>query len=165
MDCVLTPVPPFAAVSSPTPSSLSQDDGGFTPSWVSQQEHQLGNLQSTEQTRREIQEMPSSRPPAEDDDEESEFTLNELCCVFPRFLKQQSSFGTCPALTAAEKNLFMSRCLDLSLYNPNFELKRSPGSFAITAVMLSSVPGRVLSSPAPVSCGAPPLDRFQSALQ
>lgn len=76
MDGVLTPVPLFTAVSSPTPSSLSQDDGGFTPSWVSQQEHQLGNLQSTEQTRREIQEMPSSRPPAEDDDEESEFTLN-----------------------------------------------------------------------------------------
>uniref|UniRef100_H3CBJ2 Presenilin n=1 Tax=Tetraodon nigroviridis TaxID=99883 RepID=H3CBJ2_TETNG len=56
--------------SSPTPSSPSLDDGGFTPSWVSQQEHQLGTLQSTEQSRREIQEMPSARPPAEDDDEE-----------------------------------------------------------------------------------------------
>lgn len=61
-----------AAVLSPTPSSLSQDDGGFTPSWVTQQQHQLGTLQSTEQSRREIQEMPSARPPAEDDDEESE---------------------------------------------------------------------------------------------
>ncbi len=61
-----------AALASPAPSSLSQDDGGFTPSWVSQQEHQLGTLQSTEQTRREIQEMPSDRPPVEDDDEESE---------------------------------------------------------------------------------------------
>lgn len=58
------------AVASPTPSGLSQDDGGFTPSWVSQQEHQLGPLQSTEQTRREIQDMPSARPPVEDDDEE-----------------------------------------------------------------------------------------------
>ncbi|TWW72545.1 Presenilin-1 [Takifugu flavidus] len=58
------------AVASPTPSSLSQDDGGFTPSWVSQQEHQLGTLQSTEQSRQEIQEMPSARPAAEDDDEE-----------------------------------------------------------------------------------------------
>nr|XP_046268456.1 presenilin-1 [Scatophagus argus]XP_046268457.1 presenilin-1 [Scatophagus argus] len=55
------------AVASPT---LSQDDGGFTPSWVNQQQHQMGTLQSTEQTRREIQEMPSARPPAEDDDEE-----------------------------------------------------------------------------------------------
>lgn len=90
LDCVLTSVPLFTAVSSPTPSSLSQDDGGFTPSWVSQQEHQLGNLQSTEQTRREIQEMPSTRPPAEDDDEESEFTLNKLCCVFPRFFKSSN---------------------------------------------------------------------------
>ncbi|TNM96043.1 hypothetical protein fugu_017126, partial [Takifugu bimaculatus] len=58
------------AVASPTPSSLSQDDGGFTPSWVNQQEHQLGTLQSTEQSRREVQEMPSARPAAEDDDEE-----------------------------------------------------------------------------------------------
>ncbi|TKS87125.1 Presenilin-1 [Collichthys lucidus] len=60
------------AVASPAPSSLSQDDGGFTPTWVNQQEHQLGTMQSTEQTRREIQEMPSARPPAEDDDDEEE---------------------------------------------------------------------------------------------
>ncbi|XP_076605441.1 presenilin-1 [Chaetodon auriga] len=57
------------AVASPAPSTLSQDDGGFTPSWISHQEHQLGTLQSTEQSRREIQEMPSARP-VEDDDEE-----------------------------------------------------------------------------------------------
>lgn len=63
--------PLVAAVASPTPSTLSQDDGGFTPSWVTQQEHQLGTLQSTEQSRREIQEMPSARPAAEEDDEES----------------------------------------------------------------------------------------------
>uniref|UniRef100_M4A418 Presenilin n=1 Tax=Xiphophorus maculatus TaxID=8083 RepID=M4A418_XIPMA len=55
---------------SPAPSSPSQDDGGFTSSWVSQQEHRLGQLQSTEETRREIQQMPSSRPPVEEDDEE-----------------------------------------------------------------------------------------------
>ncbi|XP_034714542.1 presenilin-1 [Etheostoma cragini] len=58
------------AVASPAATSLSQDDGGFTPNWVTQQEHQLGTLQTTEQTRREIQEMPSARPPPEDDDEE-----------------------------------------------------------------------------------------------
>lgn len=58
------------AVASPAPSSPSQDDGGFTSNWVNQQEHQLGPLQSTEQTRREIQEMPSARPPVDDDDEE-----------------------------------------------------------------------------------------------
>ncbi|KAM9356374.1 presenilin-1 isoform 2-T2 [Pholidichthys leucotaenia] len=57
-------------VASPPPSSPSQDDGGFTPSWVSQQEHRLGPLQSTEETRREVQEMPSARPPVEDDEEE-----------------------------------------------------------------------------------------------
>ncbi|XP_061552834.1 presenilin-1 isoform X3 [Phycodurus eques] len=61
------PVPQEAAAS---PSGLSGDDGGFTPSWVSQQEHQLGPIQSTEDTRREIQQMPSDRPPVEDDDEE-----------------------------------------------------------------------------------------------
>uniref|UniRef100_A0A3P9NTT5 Presenilin n=1 Tax=Poecilia reticulata TaxID=8081 RepID=A0A3P9NTT5_POERE len=56
----------------------SQDDGGFTSSWVSQQEHRLGQLQTTEETRREIQEMPSARPPAEDDDEESECLKSNL---------------------------------------------------------------------------------------
>uniref|UniRef100_A0AAX7UE92 Presenilin n=1 Tax=Astatotilapia calliptera TaxID=8154 RepID=A0AAX7UE92_ASTCA len=57
-------------VASPVPSSPSQDDGGFNQSWVSQQEHRLGPLQSTEETRREIQQMPSARPPVEEDDEE-----------------------------------------------------------------------------------------------
>uniref|UniRef100_A0A3P9NTQ5 Presenilin n=1 Tax=Poecilia reticulata TaxID=8081 RepID=A0A3P9NTQ5_POERE len=59
----------------------SQDDGGFTSSWVSQQEHRLGQLQTTEETRREIQEMPSARPPAEDDDEESDVQGNLLFTV------------------------------------------------------------------------------------
>ncbi|MEQ2178741.1 Presenilin-1 [Goodea atripinnis] len=58
------------SVESPAPSSPSQDDGGFTSSWVTQQQHQLGPLQTTEETRREIQQMPSARPPVEDDDEE-----------------------------------------------------------------------------------------------
>ncbi|XP_051252167.1 presenilin-1 [Dicentrarchus labrax] len=58
------------AVASPAPSTLSQDDGGFSSTWVNQQQHQLGPLQSTDQTRREIQELPSARPPVEDDDEE-----------------------------------------------------------------------------------------------
>ncbi|XP_041827764.1 presenilin-1 isoform X2 [Melanotaenia boesemani] len=61
---------PTEAVASPAPSSLSQDDGGFTSSWVNQQQHQLGPLQSTEESRREIQQMPSARPPVEEDDEE-----------------------------------------------------------------------------------------------
>lgn len=59
-----------APIASPTPSSPSQDDGGFTSNWISNQEHQLGPMQSTDETRREIQQMPSARPPPEDDDEE-----------------------------------------------------------------------------------------------
>ncbi|XP_023252142.1 presenilin-1-like [Seriola lalandi dorsalis] len=58
------------AVASPAPSSPSQDDGGFNTNWVNQQEHQLGPIQSTEESRREIQQMPSARPPVEEDDEE-----------------------------------------------------------------------------------------------
>ncbi|KAG7511265.1 presenilin-1-like isoform X2 [Solea senegalensis] len=58
------------AVASPAPSTQSQDDGGFNSTWVNQQEHQLGAIQSTEETRREVQEMPSDRPPVEEDDEE-----------------------------------------------------------------------------------------------
>ncbi|XP_075964057.1 presenilin-1 [Anarhichas minor] len=57
------------AVASPAPTTLS-DDGGFNPSWVNQQQHQLGPLQTTDETRREVQELPSDRPPVEDDDEE-----------------------------------------------------------------------------------------------
>ncbi|XP_058471885.1 presenilin-1 isoform X2 [Solea solea] len=63
-------LPQQDAVASPAPSAQSQDDGGFNPSWVNQQEHQLGAIQSTEETRREVQEMPSDRPPVEEDDEE-----------------------------------------------------------------------------------------------
>ncbi|XP_029943086.1 presenilin-1 [Salarias fasciatus] len=59
-----------AAAASPDPSSPSQDDGGFSPGWVTQQQHQLGPLQSTQDSRREVQQMPSARPPPEDDDEE-----------------------------------------------------------------------------------------------
>ena len=57
-----------------SPTSLGEDDGGFTNTWVGNQEQQLGPLQSTDDTRREIQEMPPIRPPV-DDDEESEFCV------------------------------------------------------------------------------------------
>lgn len=59
------------------PTAQPEDDGGFTPSWVDQQQHQLGPMQSTEESRREIQELPPTRPPPPDDDEESEY----LMCV------------------------------------------------------------------------------------
>uniref|UniRef100_UPI003AADB23D presenilin-1 n=1 Tax=Centroberyx gerrardi TaxID=166262 RepID=UPI003AADB23D len=65
-----TPQPESQAVAAPPPSSPTEDDGGFNPTWVGQQEHQLGPLQSTDETRREIQQLPSARPPVEDDDEE-----------------------------------------------------------------------------------------------
>ncbi|XP_077477658.1 presenilin-1-like [Stigmatopora argus] len=51
------------------PSSPPGDDGGFTPSWLNQQERRLGPLQSTDDTRQEIQQMPSDRPPVDDDEE------------------------------------------------------------------------------------------------
>uniref|UniRef100_A0A3B3S3D3 Presenilin n=1 Tax=Paramormyrops kingsleyae TaxID=1676925 RepID=A0A3B3S3D3_9TELE len=50
-----------ALIYSSVPDQQAEDDGGFTTSWVGQQQHQLGNLQSTEDTRREIQGMPSAR--------------------------------------------------------------------------------------------------------
>ncbi|XP_031435815.1 presenilin-1 isoform X2 [Clupea harengus] len=52
-----------------SPTSLGEDDGGFTNTWVGNQEQQLGPLQSTDDTRREIQEMPPIRPPVDDDEE------------------------------------------------------------------------------------------------
>ncbi|XP_048830657.1 presenilin-1 [Brienomyrus brachyistius] len=52
------------------PDQQAEDDGGFTTAWVGQQQHQLGNLQSTEETRREVQGMPSARPPADPSDDE-----------------------------------------------------------------------------------------------
>ncbi|KAJ8340922.1 hypothetical protein SKAU_G00332130 [Synaphobranchus kaupii] len=58
-----------AEVSPPPQHGEADVDGGFTSDWVGHQEHQLGPLQSTEQTRRTVQEMPSARPPVEDDEE------------------------------------------------------------------------------------------------
>uniref|UniRef100_A0A672MNY5 Presenilin n=1 Tax=Sinocyclocheilus grahami TaxID=75366 RepID=A0A672MNY5_SINGR len=52
------------------PTAQPEDDGGFTPAWVNQQQHQLGPMQSTEDSRREIQELPSARPAPVEDDEE-----------------------------------------------------------------------------------------------
>lgn len=54
----------------PAPVAQPEDDGGFSSEWVDQQEHRLGPLESTEDTRRQIQQMPSARPPPVDDDEE-----------------------------------------------------------------------------------------------
>ncbi|KPP74175.1 presenilin-1-like [Scleropages formosus] len=53
-----------------SPGQQSEDDGGFTSAWVGQQQQQLGNLQSTEESRREVQQMPSARPPADPADDE-----------------------------------------------------------------------------------------------
>lgn len=55
------------------PVAQPEDDGGFTPDWVGQQEQRLGPLQSTDESRRHIQEMPSARPLPADDEEESEY--------------------------------------------------------------------------------------------
>ncbi|XP_026871152.2 presenilin-1 isoform X2 [Electrophorus electricus] len=53
------------------PTAQVEDDAGFTSDWVGQQQQQLGTLHSTEESRREIQQMPSTRPlPPADDDEE-----------------------------------------------------------------------------------------------
>ncbi|XP_053192064.1 presenilin-1 isoform X2 [Scomber japonicus] len=65
-----SPQPETQAMVSPAPSSPSQDDGGFSQAWVSNQDHQLGVLQSTEESRREIQQMPSDRPVVVDEDDE-----------------------------------------------------------------------------------------------
>ncbi|XP_069016805.1 presenilin-1 [Embiotoca jacksoni] len=59
-----------AAAPPASPATMSNEEGGFTPNWISHQEHQLGPMQSTEETRREIQQMPSARPPVDEDDEE-----------------------------------------------------------------------------------------------
>ncbi|KAB5562074.1 hypothetical protein PHYPO_G00013800 [Pangasianodon hypophthalmus] len=52
------------------PVAQPEDDGGFTSDWVVHQEQRLGPLQSTEESRRQIQQMPSARPPPADDEEE-----------------------------------------------------------------------------------------------
>ncbi|XP_007257366.2 presenilin-1 isoform X2 [Astyanax mexicanus] len=52
------------------PTAQPEDDGGFTNEWVGQQEQRLGPIQSTDESRREIQQMASARPPPPDDDEE-----------------------------------------------------------------------------------------------
>ncbi|XP_052010000.1 presenilin-1-like [Xyrauchen texanus] len=54
------------------PTAQPEDDAGFTPAWVDHQQHQLGPMQSTEESRQEIQQMPSERPPPVDDDDDDE---------------------------------------------------------------------------------------------
>ncbi|KAI1895221.1 hypothetical protein AGOR_G00104070 [Albula goreensis] len=54
----------------PAPAQQVDDDGGFTSDWVGQQEHQLGPLQSTDESRRVVQQMPSARPPVDPADDE-----------------------------------------------------------------------------------------------
>ncbi|KAJ7988781.1 hypothetical protein DPEC_G00312770 [Dallia pectoralis] len=65
-----SPDAPPSLVLGPAPLSPPEDDGGFTTNWVGQQEHQLGPLHSTEESRREIQQLPSDRPPVMDEDDE-----------------------------------------------------------------------------------------------
>ncbi|KAF3845405.1 hypothetical protein F7725_008568 [Dissostichus mawsoni] len=67
-----TPEDVASPASLASPPALSHDDGGFSSNWVNHQEHQLGPLQTTEESRREIQEMPSDRPPVEEDDDDEE---------------------------------------------------------------------------------------------
>uniref|UniRef100_A0A8C1NF57 Presenilin n=1 Tax=Cyprinus carpio TaxID=7962 RepID=A0A8C1NF57_CYPCA len=64
------PVPQQENQDAVAPTAQPEDDGGFTPAWVNQQQHQLGPMQSTEDSRREIQELPSARPPPVEDEEE-----------------------------------------------------------------------------------------------
>lgn len=72
------------------PVAQPEDDGGFTSDWVGQQEQRLGPLQSTEESRRQIQQMPSTRPPP-DDDEESEYQWNRR--VWPVLLENITVFS------------------------------------------------------------------------
>ncbi|KAG5857888.1 hypothetical protein ANANG_G00024180 [Anguilla anguilla] len=63
------PAPATAPASGPPLAQQGEDDGGFTSDWVGHQQQQLGPLQSTDETRRTVQQLPSARPPAEDDEE------------------------------------------------------------------------------------------------
>ncbi|XP_051775882.1 presenilin-1 isoform X2 [Erpetoichthys calabaricus] len=53
-------------------SQGQEDDGGFSSQWVDEQSDVLGTSESTEETRREIQQMPNSRPPADQNDDAEE---------------------------------------------------------------------------------------------
>ncbi|MGH0126358.1 UNVERIFIED_CONTAM: hypothetical protein FKN15_027421 [Acipenser sinensis] len=56
----------------PSQSTQGPDDGGFTTDWELRQQETLGHVGSSEETRRQVQEMPSARPPAIQSDDSEE---------------------------------------------------------------------------------------------
>ncbi|XP_041131542.1 presenilin-1-like [Polyodon spathula] len=56
----------------PSQSVPGPDDGGFTTDWEVQQQETLRHMESSEEARRQVQEMPSARPPVIQSDDSEE---------------------------------------------------------------------------------------------
>ncbi|MGH0181770.1 UNVERIFIED_CONTAM: hypothetical protein FKN15_006065 [Acipenser sinensis] len=100
----------------PSQSTQGPDDGGFTTDWELRQQETLGHMESSEETRRQVQEMPSARPPAiQSDDSEETHWLRSSYKIASQESRGKSHYQRTDGGTILNFSLLDGLCLTLLL--------------------------------------------------